>query len=114
MSTTLFAGLSPEDLIAQEAEHQATEPPTSSTLGKRTSPSGDPDDDDHGEDEEEQGGENPPSNSGSATHQNPGSLRMEQAIRRTAKRLKLSNEDISLVEAFAQVSAVNQPPEADD
>lgn len=108
--STLFGGITAEDLIAEEQERQTADLSTPSTLGKRTSPSGDSDSDRHEEEEEEPAiprGESLPSHSTSATHPNPGSLQMEQVIRRTAKRLKLPNEDISLVETFAQVSVVN-------
>lgn len=109
MTTALFSGLSPEDLIAEEEEHQGTELSARSTLGKRAAPSEDSDHESQGGEEEQTSprNENPPSRPGSTTHQNPGSLRIEQAIRRTAKRLKLPNEDISLLETFTQVSAAN-------
>ena len=60
------------------------------------------------------GRESSPSHLSSATHLNPGTLQMEQTIRRTAKRLKLSNESISLVEQFAQVSIASLVLEIDN
>ena len=102
---SLFAGSSTEELIAEEQEHQATEVSVPSVLGKRTSPSGGVDSDDDSDGESSiPGNDNLPSRSNSATHPNPGSLQVEQAIRRMAKRLKLSNENISLVEQFTQAS----------
>ena len=106
----LFAGLSADQLIAEEQEHRAAELSTPSVLGKRPSPPGDSDDNSDSEHDKEppsQGHEHLPSSSTSATHPNPGSLLMEQAMRRTVKRLKLPNEDISLVEKFVQASIVN-------
>ena len=47
--------------------------------------------------------------SNSVAQLNAGMLRMDQAIQRIAKRLKLSNESTSLVEQFAQVS-LKAPP----
>ena len=103
----LFPGLSPDQLIAEE---EAAELPVPSTLRKRTLPSEDTDI----EDEPEDGGESPsPGDAGSqgrsssVTHLNPGTLEMDQAVRRMAKRLKLSNENVSLVEQFSQVSSTN-------
>ena len=116
MSLALFANLTAEDLLAEEQEHQATEPSVPSTLGKRASQSRDSDSDD-GEENEEQAsprGKNPPSHSDSATPPDPGSLQMDQAIRRTVKRLKLPNEDILLVETFAQASLANPLVDAND
>ena len=117
MSSALFANLTAEDLIAEEEGHQASEPSIPSTLGKRASQSRDSDDESNDEDEEEPASprnENPPSRSNGTTHPNPASLQIEQVIRRTAKRLKLPNDEISLVESFAQASIANQPLEAND
>ena len=106
----LFAGLSTEQLIAEEQEHQEPELVTTSTLGKRTSMSPDPDSDDNNE-EDSPGPEGASSlgRSNSVAQPNAGTLRMDQAIRRIAKRLKLSNESTSLVEQFAQVSLKDPP-----
>ena len=115
-SPGLFAGLTAAEIIAQEHEHQATELSAPSALGKRTSPSGDADSD--GRDDEEPppspGHESSPSHSTSVTHPSPGTLQMEQAIRRMAKRMKLSNESISLVEQFSQVSITSLALEIDN
>ena len=101
---SFFAGLSTEQLIAEEQEHQATRLLTHSILGKRTSPSGSIESDNEGNRESPSpGDEDSSSHPSSVTHPNPASLQMDQVIRRMAKRLKLSNESISLVEQFAQV-----------
>ena len=101
----LFPGLSPDQLIAEEQDHRAAEFSVPSTLGKRTSPSGgiDTEDEDDGE-SPNPGGESSPDRSSSTTRPNPRTLEMDQAIRKLAKRLKLSNESVSLVEQFTQVS----------
>jgi len=102
----LFPGLNPDQLIAEE---EAAELSVPSTLGKRTLPSGDTDNEyeDDGPKSPSPGGESSPDHSSSVTHPNPGTLEMDQAVRRMAKRLKLSNENLSLVEHFAQVSSTN-------
>jgi len=101
----LFTGSSADELIAEEQEHQTTEVRAPSVLGKRTSPSGDVDSDNENDGEvPSPRTENPPSRSSSVARPTSGSLLVEQAIRRAAKRLKLSNENVSLVEQFAQVS----------
>lgn len=111
----LFPGLDADQLIAEEQEHQTDVLLVPSVLGKRTSPSGDAESDIEG-DGESPGteGDSLPSHLSSATHPNPATLQMEQAIRRTAKRLRLSNENISLVERFAQVSTPNSLFETSD
>ena len=117
MSSALFANLTAEDLIAEEQEHQASEPSAPSTLGKRASQSRDSDNDSNGEDEEEPASprnENLSGRSDLATRPNSGSLQMDQAIRRTAKRLKLPDDDISLLETFAQASVANSPLKANN
>ena len=101
----LFPGLSLDQLIAEE---EAAELSVPSTLGKHTLPSRDTD----SEDEDNGGspspeGESSPDRSSSVTRLNPGTLEMDHAIQRMAKRLKLSNENVSLVEQFAQVSSTN-------
>lgn len=98
---TLFPGLSPDELIAEEQDHQATEFSTPSTLRKRTSPSGGANTEDEGD--RESPGPKSESRSNLVTRPNPGTLEVDQAVRRMAKRLKLSNESVSLVEQFAQV-----------
>src|SRR6266478_6550043 len=81
----LFSGLSVEELIAEE-EKQDTELPVTSTLGKRTSTSQNDEDDNDDSDEESPGpgGESSQGRSSSVAHQDPGTLRMDQAVRRTA------------------------------
>ena len=101
---TLFNGLSAEELIAEEQEHQVSETltPASSILGKRTSEFPESDNDDEGPRSPSPEGEDL-SGPSSGTQGNSGSLLTEQSIRRLGKRLRLSNEDITLVEQFAQV-----------
>lgn len=106
--SNLFGGLDADELIAHEEEDQTAEPPAPSTLGKRPSPA----QDDEGDDEEEPSnsrGEDPPGRSDSTTHSESTSLQMGQAIRRAVKRLRLSDENIALVEQFSQVSVTNLP-----
>jgi hypothetical protein len=110
----LFPGLSADQLIAEEQDHEDTEFSAPSTLGKRTSPSGgvDTEDEDEGNGRSlSPEGESSPNRPSSVTRPNSGMLEMDQAIRRTAKRLKLSNENISLVEKFTQVSLTSPPLE---
>lgn len=107
--SNLFGGLDADELIAHEEEDQTAEPPAPSTLGKRPSPA---QDDGEGDDEEEPSnsrGEDPPGRSDSTTHSESTSLQMGQAIRRAVKRLRLSDENIALVEQFSQVSVTNLP-----
>lgn len=107
---TLFAGLSAEELIAAEADHQLDEEfsITPSVLGKRVTRSEESESDgDTGRSPSPQAGDN--SSQGNFT--NVAALRMEQAIRRLRKRSKLSNEDTALVEQFAQVCLSNFPLE---
>jgi len=113
----LFAGLTADQLIAEEQEHQADELPAPSVLGKRTTPSGDVGSDSEGDGDEEPPGRRGgglPSHSSPGTHPNPATLQMEQTVRRMAKRLKLPNESISLVEQFSQVDTTNPLFETDD
>lgn len=109
----LFAGINVDQLIAEEQEHETSgSAPTPPILGKRISPSTDHDpSDSNDEDEREPSaprGESP-SRSSSVVRPNSGSLQVDQATRRMAKRLKLSNEDICLVEKFTQASLANPP-----
>ena len=101
----LFPGLSPDQLIAEEQDHQGAEFSVPSTLRKCTSPSGgiNTEDKDDGESPNPRG-ESSPDHSSSTTCLNPGTLEMDQAIWKLAKQLKLSNENVSLVEQFTQVS----------
>lgn len=109
---TLFGDLNSDQIIADEQD----ETPPLSTLGKRSSPPGqvsnDNNDNDEGNDDDE--GDDPPvtedrgprRRSSPGTQTNPRSLRVEQAIRRMAKRLRLSDENTSLVEQFSQESSL--------
>jgi len=110
----LFGGISAEQLIAEEQESQDPEPLAPSVLGKRTSPSKDIDSDDEGNGESPSpGGETSPSSSSTA-HPNPATLQIGQTMRRMAKRLRFSNENVSLVEQFTQVGVINPLLEAGD
>ena len=106
----LFAGLSADQLIAEEEDCQGIPPPTPSTLGKRTLPPGsNENEDDSDEESASPGNESLPSNPSSLTHPNTRTLQMDQAIRKMTKRLKLSSENVSLVEQFSQVGIVDSP-----
>ena len=101
----LFGDLDPDEIIADEEDNQ-TPPP--STLGKRPLSPGQTDEDHNDDDEEENNPPGPESRgprgrSSPGTQANPGSLRVEQVIRRLTKRLRLLDESISLIEQFAQV-----------
>jgi hypothetical protein len=96
----LFAGLSAEELIAAEEVHQLDPEPliTHPVLGKRAART----EDDNSDDE---AGESPspePEND-LGNHTDVSMLRMEQAVRRLKKRLRLSNEHAALIEQFVQV-----------
>lgn len=107
---TLFGGLDPDQIIADE-EEDLTLPV--SILGKRTAPPGqisngnDDDDEENGSPDPE--GRDLQGRSGPATQINTGTLQIEQIIRRTAKRLRLSHESTSLVEQFSQVCCLRSP-----
>ena len=114
MSTTsppappsLFTGLDMDQLIAEEEQHQALESQSPPTLGKRLLPSRDVSEN---EDEEPPGSEDegPAHRSAPAARLNSGSLRVGQAIRKASKRLKLSNENTSLIEQFSKASATSR------
>ena len=102
-----FAGLDVDRLIAEEEQHQALEPPSPSTLGKRPSPSQDTGEN---EDDEPSGSEDesPTHHPVPVARPSSGSSRAEQAIRKVSKQLKLSPENTSLVEQFSKASAINQ------
>lgn len=97
-----FDDLDPDQLDGEEEGGQVTEPPVTPTLRKRSLQSGDSE----SEDEGGPGREDSSSQPSSATHSNAGTLQMEQTVRRTAKRLKLSNEDTAVVERFSQVNII--------
>ena len=103
-----------DQLIAEEEDHETSDNsvPSPPILGKCTSQS-----DDHNLSESENEddiepstprGESP-SRSGSVARPNSGSLQVEQATRRMAKWLKLSDEDVCLAEKFTQASLANPP-----
>jgi hypothetical protein len=98
----LFAGLSAEELITAEEEHQL-DPElliTPPVLGKRAARTEDDDSDDGAGRSPSPESENDPN---PGNHTDVSALRMEQAARRLKKRLKLSSEHASLVEQFVQV-----------
>ena len=103
---TLFGDLNPDQIIANERDERDETPPLS-ILGKRPSPARQTGNDDDNDDELD----NPPGTEGRGpqdrtnprTQMNPGSLRVEQVTRRMTKRLRLSDESVSLIEQFNQV-----------
>jgi len=101
---SLFGGLNADQLIAEEQEHQATQPLAHLVPGRRASPLGNIDSDD--EEPLIPGSESSPGLPSSATHPNPAPLQTEQVIHRMARRLKFSKENVSVVEQFSQVSII--------
>lgn len=110
-SHTLFAGLTAEELIAAEQEHELDPDllATPSVLGKRTSPSGEGDSDDDTDRPLSPDIEN---HSSLDAHAGTSTLRMKQAVQRLKKRLKLSSEDTVLLEQFVQVCVLTLPSPA--